>query len=67
VPIEAEALATAVTLAVVQTTQADHERRIALLEALSFRVILFTAGAMISSVATLAAVVVDTLARTGKP
>ena len=60
-----EPVATAIAIAVANTTLKDHERRITLLEALSFRVILFTAGAMISSVCTLAAVVVDTLSRSG--
>jgi hypothetical protein len=50
-------------LAVLTTTQNEHERRITMLEAFNFKLLLWTVGATMSSVVTLSAVVVDTVTR----
>jgi len=51
-------ITTAVTLAIVQTTQSDHERRIAVLEANYGRLIFWTVSATVSSFSTLCILVV---------
>lgn len=58
-------LSSAVTLAVVQTTQTDHERRLTTLETNYGKIIFWAVGATVSSIVTLAAVVVDALTRHG--
>lgn len=53
----------AATLAVLTTTQNEHERRITLLEAFNYKLLLWAVGATCSSIVTLAAVVIDTVTR----